>query len=358
MIFQNLSRTTSHSARVTFGNLQEMRRSGSSMRNWRNCEVIDIPLDFATVFNQFILTTVTWQDRLLLTKQIGCQQFSNPRFMVPQHSLRPRPHLPDSLAFKKHGFAFGALLILLMNTLNYHLAYHETEWFTVRFFCTYVNDLCMGLCAWSLSFWLIQQVQLRFFPGKPLLMRFLIQFTVVCLPCLLIIILWTELTSSVVNGHPVVPDFYSHTLLIIALEIIIFTFIYMAFDYFHTKPVNSESRLALNLKGGTHLIDPSNILCLILEHGTTRAFLRSGERFTSDLSLHHLEEKLETNVFFRLNRQYIAHRDAIVSYSKGENKKLLVSITDGNSVHEVTISRTKAPHFKKWLYQEIHLTPK
>ncbi len=268
---------------------------------------------------------------------------------MPPPPLSSTSPQPESLAFKKHGFVFGALLILLMNTLNYHLAYGEIKWFTGHFYFTFFNDLLMGLCAWSFSFWLIQQVQLKFFKGKSLPIRFLIQFGVVSIPCVLIIILWTELSSSIVNGHPVISTFYSHTLPVIALEIVIFTFIYMVFDHLQEVPPKKESRIELNYMGERYMVNLSKILFVNLEHGTTWIFLKNGERYTSELPLNKLEEQLEGKDYFRLNRQCISHRDAIASYVKAENKKLLVRIVVGSNQHEISISRTKAPEFKKWI---------
>jgi DNA-binding LytR/AlgR family response regulator len=72
-------------------------------------------------------------------------------------------------------------------------------------------------------------------------------------------------------------------------------------------------------------------------------------------SLAEVEPKLETTLFFQLNRQFIVHRQAIRSVKNEANQKLLVeilpSLTRDRSVEPVTVSRYRSASFKKWLSQ-------
>jgi DNA-binding LytR/AlgR family response regulator len=75
----------------------------------------------------------------------------------------------------------------------------------------------------------------------------------------------------------------------------------------------------------------------------------SGERYMLDYNtLEEIEDLLNPQVFYRANRQFIIHIDAIQSVRPHENQKLTLHLKAPLKM-EVDISREKAPGFKKWL---------
>lgn len=73
-----------------------------------------------------------------------------------------------------------------------------------------------------------------------------------------------------------------------------------------------------------------------------------GEKFVLDYTtMEEIEELLDPQQFYRANRQFIIHIDAIKSIRPHENQKLTVHLCDPLKM-EVDISREKAPAFKKW----------
>ena len=64
-------------------------------------------------------------------------------------------------------------------------------------------------------------------------------------------------------------------------------------------------------------------------------------------TLEEMEELLDPKKFYRANRQYIIHIDAIQSVKPHENSKLTV-LLKAPLKFDVDISREKAPAFKKW----------
>jgi DNA-binding LytR/AlgR family response regulator len=77
-------------------------------------------------------------------------------------------------------------------------------------------------------------------------------------------------------------------------------------------------------------------------------FTFNGEKYILDVAtLDELEELLDPKKFYRANRQYIIHIDAIQSVRHHENSKLTVSLKDPLK-YNIDISREKAPVFKKW----------
>lgn len=74
----------------------------------------------------------------------------------------------------------------------------------------------------------------------------------------------------------------------------------------------------------------------------------AGQSFTIDQSLEQLEELLPNTEFFRLNRQIIAHRQAIRKVETDGSGRLLLQLNPVFS-EEVSVSRKKAGGFKLWM---------
>ena len=73
-----------------------------------------------------------------------------------------------------------------------------------------------------------------------------------------------------------------------------------------------------------------------------------GQSFTIDQTLEQLEECLPSSEFFRLNRQIIAHRQAIRKVETDGSGRLLLQVNPVFS-EEITVSRKKAGIFKNWM---------
>jgi DNA-binding LytR/AlgR family response regulator len=64
-----------------------------------------------------------------------------------------------------------------------------------------------------------------------------------------------------------------------------------------------------------------------------------------------LEQEMDTNVFFRANRQYIVNVDFIRAYKAYEKVKLQLELSIPLTNHCVIISQETAPHFRHWISQ-------
>jgi two-component system, LytTR family, response regulator LytT len=77
---------------------------------------------------------------------------------------------------------------------------------------------------------------------------------------------------------------------------------------------------------------------------------KAHEKFNMDFeSLDEIEEMLDPDVFFRVNRQFIVNRNAVQRVWGIENSKMMVKLKDPHQNIEIDMSRQKAPVFKKWL---------
>lgn len=74
----------------------------------------------------------------------------------------------------------------------------------------------------------------------------------------------------------------------------------------------------------------------------------NGEKHILDFTtLDEIEELLDPKVFYRINRQSIAHIDAIQRVKPVENQKLVITLKPPLKMM-LDMSREKAPAFKKW----------
>lgn len=95
---------------------------------------------------------------------------------------------------------------------------------------------------------------------------------------------------------------------------------------------------------------PVKDIALFSKEALNYIYLFNGERLMADVdTLDEVEEVIDPNLFYRANRQYVIHIDAIQSVKVLENSKLLVRLKEPNHKFEIDISREKAPVFKKWM---------
>lgn len=138
------------------------------------------------------------------------------------------------------------------------------------------------------------------------------------------------------------------TLLVTCLQL----FILFSRSLYQLHYKNSKSKkISFTSSGKTHFIYYSEILLFFSEHKIVYLIQNNGKQIVTDFTLKELEEKLDKNFFFRVNRQVIIHRNAILSYQSIENGKLVVQIKDSLSFNKKTIlvSRYKKKSFKIWL---------
>lgn len=97
------------------------------------------------------------------------------------------------------------------------------------------------------------------------------------------------------------------------------------------------------------LVDVQDAAYFFTENKVTFVVTWDGTRLPLDVTMEKLEEILDGQLFFRINRQYIVHFRAIkemYAYSKSRVKlDLNPSITDD----DIIVSTERSPHFKRWL---------
>jgi len=115
------------------------------------------------------------------------------------------------------------------------------------------------------------------------------------------------------------------------------------------RPKNYKNKFLLPFKDGFRVVQVSEIIYIGIEHRITTAYLLNGTEAVLPNTLEEIEEQLDPRLFFRANRQYIIHIDAMKQLLNYFNGKLKV-ILKGTDV-EIIVSRDKAAALKVWIAQ-------
>ncbi len=76
----------------------------------------------------------------------------------------------------------------------------------------------------------------------------------------------------------------------------------------------------------------------------------NGEKYCLTVSMQEIEQQLDPNMFFRLNRQYLVNISSLRKISPYFNSKLIVKLHQCDD-EKIIVSRERSLLFKKWLDQ-------
>lgn len=116
------------------------------------------------------------------------------------------------------------------------------------------------------------------------------------------------------------------------------------------NPVDRKFKKRFTIKIGQHIkiIHVDEIECFYSENKSTYIHINSGRSYLIDHSLEHWQEQLNPEYFFRVNRTFIAHINAIkdiISYSNSRLKLVLHTYNEA----EIIVSRERVKDFKNWI---------
>jgi len=264
------------------------------------------------------------------------------------------PYHPDIALF--------LVLIPFISAFNYYLTYSNIKfsWFLLL---TFSLDTAQGYAAW----WAVRSFILFMDKKKPYgdkpLSRILIQLICTLAIGLIVISLLTELTSWVAKGKGVPLSFYTVDLFIISIWFFVINGIYIGLYYYNVwQRVEEVRQEELRLKVGGLVVKQGKQNIRLTFDELAGFFVdgeyavvcdTSGKKYYLDQSLDKIEKTVPA-LFFRLNRQFILHRQLVSGFKRAENGKLLVLLNKHESFPtEVAVSRTKAAAFKSWFQPEV-----
>ena len=250
------------------------------------------------------------------------------------------------------------ILIPLISAINYYLTYSNIK-FDGFLFLTFTIDTLQGYIAWlavrKLIFWFDKKIPYE----KGILKRMTVQLAATATVGLTIITILTEIVSFIAKGEFAPLHFYTTDLFIIGIWFFFINAIYLGLFYYNQwqeteRRVFAEKKLkdeGFLVKVGKKemKLDFNNLIGFCVDTDYTVTQNESGDKFYLDDSLEKIEQKLPQDDFFRLNRKYIVNRNLISGFKRIENGKILVSLLENKFLpSEISVSRTKAPLFKRW----------
>ena len=116
------------------------------------------------------------------------------------------------------------------------------------------------------------------------------------------------------------------------------------------NPIDREYKKRFSVKVGQHLklINIEDIECFYSENKGTYLYTNEGRNYLLDTTLEHLENELEPQLFFRINRKFFVNINAIKDMVSYTNSRLQIKLKSYNE-HEVIVARERVKDFKMWL---------
>jgi two-component system LytT family response regulator len=112
--------------------------------------------------------------------------------------------------------------------------------------------------------------------------------------------------------------------------------------------IHKSKRILVRMGQSIKLVDFDNVAYFYSKDKISFAVLPGNKRYPLDQSLDQIEQMIDGQQFFRINRQFIVKMSAIeemISYSKSRVKLKLNPPTDEDAI----VSKERSPEFKKWL---------
>jgi DNA-binding LytR/AlgR family response regulator len=259
---------------------------------------------------------------------------------------------------KYKDIALFLVLIPVINALNYYLTYSHIRfnWFTLL---TFSIDTLVGYAAWlgirAVILFLDKKIPYSDLPHK----RILIQLLSTTVMALLIIILLTELENAIARDKPVPESFYEFDIFIFISWFFVINGIYIGLHYFgelrHSETKRDEEKKLRKegfvvKQGKQNLSLPfADIRSMYVEGEYVILLTANSKKYFLDQSLDKIEQSLPSEWFFRLNRQFILHRQSISGFKRLDNGKLDVMLYPADHLPDaIPVSRTRAAAFKTW----------
>lgn len=272
---------------------------------------------------------------------------------------------------------FIILFVPFANTLNYFLSYTFDRPIE-RIILTYAIDTVQGYLVVLLirSTILLLDRKIGYFQN--LTYRLTVQILATSFVGLLFIALTTELVVWIAQAPPIPFRFYTHIMPIFFIWILVINGVYVALYFYHhllgyqakiklleqaqiitntaseTVPATHEaSNIIVSVGKQQILLNWADIACFYVEDELSLVLSQDGKKYIVNHPLEKIEEMIDSHHFFRANRQIIIHKTMVSKIIKQENGKLSIVLKPLKDIPSpISISRTKAPAFKKWIAVE------
>ncbi len=256
------------------------------------------------------------------------------------------------------------IAIPLISAYNYHLTYSNVQ-YNWYYLMRYAIDTAQGYLAWYAcrTYILYLDEKMPYDIGS--VRRLIWQLISIIIIGLFIICVSTEILSILIKGKWCPVSFYLYDVPIISIWFIAINGLYVIIHYLNKAKtleqilkanigksiVRQRPRQLLFHKGKSQvLLALEDIKGFTIQKDYVLAYDGKGCTYIQDGSLDKMEKQLPPIDFFRINRQFILQRSAILGYKKESNGRLEILLMEHDKLpSSLFMSRTKAPIFKKWI---------
>ena len=109
-----------------------------------------------------------------------------------------------------------------------------------------------------------------------------------------------------------------------------------------------KERFLIRFGNKLYSVKTNEIAYIYSEEKLSFFIMHDGARVPSDIPLQNIQESLDPNVFFRANRQFIVHIDAIAKINRYSRSRINLFLTPDYKA-DIIISTENTPVFKKWM---------
>lgn len=116
----------------------------------------------------------------------------------------------------------------------------------------------------------------------------------------------------------------------------------------HPADAAYRERFLIPYKDGFEVVNIKEVSHIFSEYKISKLCLKDGKKYSLNMPLDEIEQQLNPNQFFRVNRQFIVAVDCVAGLKTYFGGKIRVRIRNFDDL-EVMCSRDKAPLLKAWL---------
>jgi DNA-binding LytR/AlgR family response regulator len=112
---------------------------------------------------------------------------------------------------------------------------------------------------------------------------------------------------------------------------------------------NYRNRFLVKIGTQFTSVPADDIECFYIKERCTFLKTISGKNYDLDYSLEQIENLINPELFFRINRNYIINIKSITNILAYSTNRLKLKLTHDNYIDELIVSRDKVTEFKQWL---------
>ncbi|MGK2864929.1 MAG: LytR/AlgR family response regulator transcription factor [Chitinophagaceae bacterium] len=119
--------------------------------------------------------------------------------------------------------------------------------------------------------------------------------------------------------------------------------------FVHSFLKKNKTRMLVRKGIENIVLKTCDIVLIYTENKLVYVIDKEGKKYIADKHLGELDQELDHDIFFRVNRQYIVNIGFVKSYKAYEKVKLQIDLSMCDLHHQIIVSQETAPCFRKWI---------